>query len=80
MAIIPGDSVELSQEKLDAFIEARGKHQLPAAFVKVSMDLEKLCDEFGSNHISGVAGSWVRELVSLCEMLHVEPVVMDGSF
>jgi L-fucose isomerase len=48
--------------------------------VQVEADLDRFVDEFGSNHISGVAGSWVRELVSLCEMLHVEPVVMDASF
>lgn len=80
MAIIPGDSVELSQEKLDAFIEARGKHQLPAAFVKVSMNLENLVDEFGSNHISGVAGDCVKELVHFCEMSNITPVVMDENY
>jgi L-fucose isomerase len=80
MAIIPGEVVDLTDEDKVSFVQARGKHQLPTAFVQVEADLDRFVDEFGSNHISGVAGSWERELVSLCEMLHVEPVVMDGSF
>jgi L-fucose isomerase len=61
-------------------VQERGKHQLPTAFVKVEADLGRFVDEYGSNHISGVAGLWVRELEHLCEMLDVEPVVMDSSF
>lgn len=80
MAIIPGEAVDLDAEDRAAFIQARGKHQLPTAFVRVDVDLDRLVDEFGSNHISGVAGTWVRELVALCEMLDIEPVVMDKNF
>ena len=80
MAIIPGQVVNLTAEDQAAFVQQRGKHQLPTAFVKVDADLDHLVDEFGSNHISGVAGSWVRELEILCEMLDIEPVVMDGYF
>ena len=80
MAIIPGDVVNLSSADLDEFVAARGKHQLPTAFVKVEADLDRFVDEFGSNHISGVAGSWTRELVNLCHMVDVEPVVMDRNF
>ena len=80
MAIIPGDVINLTDEDQAAFVRERGKHQLPTAFVQVSADLDHLVDEFGSNHISGVAGSWARELEILCEMLDIEPVVMDGNF
>jgi L-fucose isomerase len=80
MAIIPGQVVNLAEDDRAAFVQQRGKHQLPTAFVKVDTDLDHFVDEFGSNHISGVAGSWVRELEFLCEMLDIEPVVMDGYF
>jgi L-fucose isomerase len=80
MAIIPGEVIKLDEDDLAAFIEARGKHQLPTAFVKVDANLDHFVDEFGSNHISGVAGSWTSELVTLCNMLDVEPVVMDNNF
>jgi len=72
--------VRLSDADKKSFITARGKHQLPTAFVQVDANLDRFIDEFGSNHISGVAGTWVRELVSLCDMLDVEPVVMDKNF
>jgi L-fucose isomerase len=80
MAIIPGQVVKMTDEDLASFVRERGKHQLPTAFVKVDVDLGRFVDEFGSNHISGVAGHWVPELEQLCEMLDVEPVVMDSSF
>ncbi len=80
MAIIPGDAVDLDDADRAAFIEARGKHQLPTAFVRVDANLDRFVDEFGSNHISGVAGNWVRELVALCAMLDVDAVVMDKNF
>ncbi|MCP4402078.1 MAG: L-fucose isomerase [bacterium] len=80
MAIIPGEAIELPQEELDEFINARGKHQLPTMFVKVKMNLEHLVQEFGSNHISGVAGHYVEELVQVCNMLDITPVVMDENF
>jgi len=80
MAVIPGEVVKLSDKDLASFVAARGTHQLPTAFVKVEVDLDHFIDEFGSNHISGVAGSWVRELVSLCAMLDVDPVLMDKNY
>jgi L-fucose isomerase len=80
MAIVPGEVVNLSEDDRNAFIAARGKHQLPTAFVQVKANLGRFVDEFGSNHISGVAGHWVRELTDLCKMTKVEPVVMDEYF
>ena len=75
MAIIPCEAVTPSQEILDEFTEARGAHQLPALFAKVDFDLEAFVDEYGSNHISGVAGMYEKELVEVCELLGIEPVV-----
>ncbi|MDH5619439.1 MAG: L-fucose isomerase [Gammaproteobacteria bacterium] len=80
MAIVPGNVVNLDAPDLAEFVAARGKHQLPTAFVQVDADLDRFVDEFGSNHISGVAGVWTSELVALCNMLDVEPVVMDKNF
>jgi L-fucose isomerase len=76
MAIIPGDAVALSPQKLDEFIEARGVHQLPTTFVKVTADLEEIIQEFGSNHISGVAGDVEKELVHFCKLKGITPVVL----
>ncbi len=76
MAIIPGEAITLSQEKSDEFIKARGVHQLPTAFVKVTAELEEIIDEFGSNHISGVAGDVEKELVQFCKLKGITPVVL----
>jgi len=77
MAIIPGEAVEPTQEEYAAFVAARGKHQLPTAFVKVNADFDAIIQEFGSNHISAVAGTYVDELVQVCKLLNIEAVVFD---
>jgi len=76
MAIIPGEAVEPTPEEYETFVKARGSHQLPTVFVKVSLDFDELINEFGSNHISGVAGIFGRELEHVCHMLNITPVVM----
>jgi L-fucose isomerase len=80
MIIVPGEAVQPSKEELDAFIRARGKHQLPTAFVKVGFAFDRFVEEFGSNHISGVAGTYGEALEQFCRMSDVEPIVMgDGG-
>jgi L-fucose isomerase len=80
MAVIPGETIRMTADDLAEFARQRGKHQLPTAFVRVECDLDHLVEEFGSNHVSGVAGHWVKELEQLCPMLGIEPVVMDRNF
>ncbi|MBC8263463.1 MAG: L-fucose isomerase [Anaerolineales bacterium] len=76
MAIIPGEAVEPTPEEYEAFVKARGSHQLPTAFVRVSLDFDEFIDKSGSNHISGVAGIFVQELEHFCRMLDITPVVI----
>lgn len=76
MAIIAGKTVDISQEEYDHFVQARGSHQLPTAFIKMDVDLEKFIGEFGSNHILGVAGTYLTELEHVCHMLNITPVFM----
>ncbi len=80
MAIIPGEAIRVPEDELAEFIKARGKHQLPTLFIKVKMDTDRLIEEFGSNHVSGVAGDYVKDLLLLCRMLDITPVVMDDTF
>jgi L-fucose isomerase len=79
MAIIPGETIEPDPEDYEAFVKARGSHQLPTAFVRVLVDFDELVAEFGSNHISGVAGIYVSELEHVCRLLDIQPLVM-GSY
>ncbi len=77
MAIIPSEAVEPSQQQIDEFVEARGPHQLPTLFAKVGFDIDYFVDEYGSNHISGVDGNYVDELIEVCRMLDIEPVLFQ---
>jgi L-fucose isomerase len=77
MAIIPGEAVEPTEEEYAAFVAARGVHQLPTAFVKVTADFDRIISEFGANHISGVAGSFVAELEQFCQLLNITPIVLS---
>jgi L-fucose isomerase len=76
MAIIAGEAVEPSPEAYQAFVQARRSHQLPTLFARVDIDFDHLIAEFGSNHISGVAGCYAAELDHFCRLLGITPVVL----
>lgn len=76
MVIFTSKAIDPSPAAYGEFVKARGSHQLPTLFAKVDLDFEELINEFGSNHISGVAGDWVEELVHVCQLLDIEPVVL----
>lgn len=78
MAIIYGEMKAPSSEEYQTFVDERGSHQLPTAFISVSLDFDALVDEFGSNHISGVAGNYVSELQQVCRLLDIEAVVFNS--
>ncbi|WP_158084336.1 L-fucose/L-arabinose isomerase family protein [Marispirochaeta aestuarii] len=75
MAIIPCQAEDPTKEMLEEFIEARGPHQLPALFAKVDFDLDAFINEYGSNHISGVEGNYLNELLEVCSILDIEAEV-----
>jgi L-fucose isomerase len=75
MAIIPCEAVNPDQRMIDEFVAARGTHQLPVLFAKIGFDTEAFLDEYGSNHISGVAGNFEEELIEACHILGIQPVV-----
>jgi len=76
MIIFKGEAIEPSPEAYQEFVQARGSHQLPTMFVKVDLDFDELIWEFGSNHISGVAGDYVDELLHICNLLDIEPIFL----
>jgi L-fucose isomerase len=78
MAIIAGEAIEPDPDDYEAFVKARGSHQLPTAFVRVPVDFDELVAEFGSNHISGVAGTFVSELEHVCRLLDIQPLTMGN--
>lgn len=77
MAIVAAEAVEVSPAEYDAFVRARGSHQLPTAFVKLSVDHERLVAGLGSNHILGVDGRYVEELTHFCALLDIAPQTFE---
>jgi L-fucose/D-arabinose isomerase len=77
MAIIPTEAVDPGKELLEEFVKARGPHQLPALFAKINFSIDDFVREYGSNHISGVEGNYLEELLVVCETLGIEPVVFN---
>jgi L-fucose isomerase len=77
MGIIRGETVAISAAEYQAFVQARGNHQLPTAFIQMDVDIERLINRFGSNHIVGVAGTFAKDLIHFCELLGIEPQFFD---
>ena len=77
MAIFTGEAKELPKEEYETFVAARGSHQLPTAFVKTNVDIDRFVDEFASNHICAVSGNWVKDLEHVCRLLEIRPVLLD---
>jgi L-fucose isomerase len=77
MGIISGETIDISAEEYDTFVQARGSHQLPTAFLKLDVNVERLISGFGSNHVMGVAGNRVEELVHFCDLMDIEPQFFD---
>jgi L-fucose isomerase len=75
MAIIPAQAEQPSEEALAEFVKARGAHQLPTLFAKVSCNLDRFVSEYGSNHISGVEGHHVAALEAFCRQANIVPEV-----
>ena len=78
MVIFKGEAIEPSPEAYETFVKSRGSHQLPTMFVHANLNFDELIDEFGANHISGVAGFYVDELVHACKLLNVKPIVLGS--
>jgi L-fucose isomerase len=78
MVIFTGEAIEPSPEAYETFVKSRGSHQLPTMFVHAKLNFDELVDEFGANHISGVAGVYVDELVHACKLLNVKPIVLGS--
>ncbi len=75
MAILAGKTIELPKDKYEAFVGARGNHQLPTAFAELNVDIEEFIGKFASNHILAVDGVYLRDLEHVCNMLDITPEV-----
>jgi len=72
MAIALGRFIEYPREKCE-----ETSRQWPHAFVKLNSDPNQLISEFSSNHVHAVSGNFVNELVQVCRILRIKPVVFE---
>lgn len=79
MGILSGEVTELPEPAYEAFVEARGAHQLPTVFVRANVDLDTFTREFASNHILGVAGHYEEELRHVCDILGIPAVSLNRN-
>ena len=49
----------------------------PAAYIKIGVSAEELINLYGSKPRARRAGNCVEELVKICEMLDIEPIVLQ---
>ena len=70
MTIFTGETKEFPVEKLDETCPA-----WPHLFVKLSVSADELIPNLGSNHIHGVAGDYVSELVKFCDLKGIVPEI-----
>lgn len=74
MAIVPGEFVEFPPAVAAAKARATTP-EWPHAFARFRVGADAFLAEYDSNHIHGVYGDWVGDLVWACKMLGIEPRV-----
>ncbi|MCS7119842.1 MAG: L-fucose/L-arabinose isomerase family protein [Nitrososphaerota archaeon] len=75
MLIVLGEAVELPPEERKA-INAETNPTWPHVHARLNSSFEEFIKLFPCNHILGVAGNYMQELIYLCEIAGIEPVVL----
>jgi L-fucose isomerase len=71
MVIFPVEVRTFPEEKMK-----ETSNEWPQAFIKINVTPEQLIDIYGSNHAHAVAGNVVNELIKVCDMLDIKPIVL----
>jgi len=77
MHILRGEFVRLDPAKERELVQAV-QPNWPHAFTRLACPAERFLGAFPTNHIHGVYGDYVRELLHVCEMLKIRPVLLEG--
>lgn len=71
LAIVPGEFLDLPEDLAERKA-AETQVEWPHAFVKLEVEPGELLSEYDSNHIHGVYGDYVQELVWFAKLLGIE--------
>ncbi len=75
MVIVRGESVDLPEEEKRKLREQTNP-TWPHMYVKLKASFEEFLNVFPANHIHGIPGDHVEELVRFCEIAGVKPIVL----
>lgn len=75
MHILKGEFVRLDPDD-EARRVASVQDNWPHAFTKLACSIDTFLQNFPANHIHGVYGQWIDELVAFCHNTGVEPIVL----
>ena len=74
MVIGIGESVNLAVDQVQGAVP-----RWPHAFVRLAVPPIQLVRTLQANHLHAVAGDYRAELLHLCRMLNVTPVLLDAQ-
>ncbi len=75
MTIVPAHIVEFSQQKMEQ-LGAVTTPQWPIAFTKLEVSADVFLQNFPCNHIHGVYGDFVEELIEIAEILGMQYTIL----
>ncbi len=75
MHIFTGSFISLPKEKMEE-LARQTNYEWPHAFAKFDIPVDVLAKNYSANHIHAILGDFVGELVSACEYLGIEPIVL----
>ncbi len=76
MHIVRGEFVRLKPKQERELVQAV-QPNWPHAFTKLDCDAETFLQSFPTNHIHGVYGEYVLELLHVCDILGVQPILLE---
>jgi L-fucose isomerase len=77
MHIIRGEFVRFDAKKERELVHAV-QPNWPHAFTRLQCNADRFLQSFPTNHIHGVYGDYVPELLHVCEMLKVRPILLEA--
>ena len=75
MIIVRGESVELPEEEREK-LKNQTNPTWPHMYVKLRTSYEEFLTYFPANHIHGIPGNYVEELVHFCRIAGIKPIVL----
>lgn len=78
MAILPGELVRYGDEENERYMRET-TWEWPHAFARFDATPETFLGTFAANHIHAVYGDRTDDLIAICRLLDITPVVLDAS-